>query len=248
MDSEDIIYPVSPVNSADASADASANASANAGLADAEDELIVNALNTIASCIFYNPNFSPKIRIKNKLIETLDKLESAENALESTKKALKNREQEIKHRNQEIKDFQDEIKSLKRKNKQLEDDCESINIKYKIFKGMIERLRHKNTDIKYNPIDKYIKKIFCYRGHCCTFDKCTFAHSINELVICPYGDYCNNKAFCGFMLHNEQDRASLFIEISLNCKLECLCEEFHKTNNCQFGILCRKIHWCVNSR
>ena len=70
--------------------------------------------------------------------------------------------------------------------------------------------------------------------------QCAFAHSINEIKLCQYGDKCI-CIDCDANLHSEAERVTMHER----CKLleECMCLNFQIYGSCGFGNKCSRIHW-----
>jgi myosin heavy subunit len=88
-------------------------------------------------------------------------------------------------------------------------------------------------------------KRFCYFGgeKCRQMRKhCDFAHSVNELEVCPRGKRCTTM-HCGYMIHSEDERTKLFMSIQSSGKTETLCREYDRNRTCEAGSQCTKIHF-----
>lgn len=85
-------------------------------------------------------------------------------------------------------------------------------------------------------------KRICYFGEKCNRDKCTFAHSIDNLMMCPNNISCSSKMRCGYMIHSHEERMHLYMLVQSGSKKVILCEEFDKNKTCKDGSQCFKIH------
>ena len=88
---------------------------------------------------------------------------------------------------------------------------------------------------KYNDMPK---RILCYNFSKCNFHECTYGHSIEELAICPYGEYCNRKS-CNYMFHSDENKVR-FIEQNRKYN-QLLCIEYYKNGYC-YDKFCNEIH------
>ena len=87
--------------------------------------------------------------------------------------------------------------------------------------------------------DSKQKRILCYRFSKCNFPECSYGHSVDELCICPFGEYCDRK-FCHYMFHSEENKKK-FIEHN-NKYIKVLCKDYFKNGFC-IDKFCNKIHY-----
>jgi hypothetical protein len=94
------------------------------------------------------------------------------------------------------------------------------------------------------PFIPHCKRL-CYESNMCLAHKhkrCAFAHSVEELIVCPYGKTCKIKIRCGYMLHSEDERDILTESVKSGKKEAILCKEYDLSKTCKTGDNCRKIH------
>ena len=87
--------------------------------------------------------------------------------------------------------------------------------------------------------DSKQKRILCYRFSKCNFPECSYGHSVDELCMCPFGEYCDRK-FCHYMFHSEENKKK-FIEHN-NKYIKVLCKDYFKNGFC-IDKYCNKIHY-----
>jgi hypothetical protein len=144
------------------------------------------------------------------------------------------------------KSLESEDFSLKRKQSTNEEkhNIFSPEKRYKDETQQDEKL--KNLTPKEDTKDKKPKKSFNNKAKLCYYHKCTnptceYAHSIDDLAICPNGENCKRRNMCPYTLHSELGR-SLFRGVYKG-KHESICKSFYLQNHCNTYPNCNQIHY-----
>lgn len=110
--------------------------------------------------------------------------------------------------------------------------------KYKTMGGDLRE----TIQFKKVPKPERYKRI-CHNGNLCPYhQKCDYAHTIEELVVCRNGISCDAKSYCGYMIHSEEDRKQLSRFVKSRGINIFLCKEFEKYKKCSKGTNCGGIH------
>lgn len=96
-----------------------------------------------------------------------------------------------------------------------------------------------SINYKHKTPSKNYRARLCYHNKKCKTKECKFAHSIDEIQICPLGEECD-RATCAFILHSEIGRM-LFREYYRG-KEEAICRDYDNYNACN-NSGCNKIHY-----
>lgn len=118
-------------------------------------------------------------------------------------------------------------------------DYKTLSANYDDLKKEFEFINYKKMNHKMNYKTVHINARLCYHYKTCYADKCLFAHSIDDLRICPDGEKCS-KQFCAYLLHSEINRM-LFCEYYRG-KDEALCRDYELYDDC-INSNCSKIHY-----
>lgn len=129
--------------------------------------------------------------------------------------------------NKDISELQDELRKYKDK----EIAGSAINkVSLETTKRKHDYYEYDNFTTKKNKSNKFEKKrILCFNFNTCTFQGCTYGHSVDELSLCPYGEHCD-KRNCDFMFHSEENKQK-FIQKNRQYD-QFLCINYYKNGNC----------------
>jgi chromosome segregation ATPase len=182
--------------------------------------------------------------LENKIAENIKNIEK----IKSNEITINTYKEYYLSEKRKLNDTLNEYKvSAEKKYKNLDKQYTTLENDYYILKDKYNTLEkeHKDIDISKNTINtKNFCARLCYNGKKCKRYDCKFAHSTDELDICPQGERCDKKK-CIYVLHSEIGRM-LFRE-HYRGKDDALCSEYDKYNSC-YNANCNKIHFDFNTR
>lgn len=124
--------------------------------------------------------------------------------------------------------------SLKRKMEEQKEDDNRFRIKYDDLEVEFQEYRNKYAGKAKSQFAR-----LCYNGTKCHRRDCTYAHSVQELALCPKGKSCTIDC-CPYFIHTETGRM-LFTEYYCG-KDHVFCRDFDVYNTCAYHE-CNKIHY-----
>ena len=178
------------------------------------------------------------IQLENVIVENtknIEKLKEAEKSADYHSNKYHSLKRKIDDEINEI-----ELSADKKYNK-LDDKYRDLMMDYKTLCANYDDLQKEFESIKCKKSHfKNVKARLCYYSKKCKRDECMYAHSIDELTICPKGNTCHQDG-CNYIIHSDIGR--VMFRGFYGGKEEALCRDFDKFNACAYNI-CNKIHYC----